>query len=56
MCSCHSILEYSDLFSRVKLSISSFCFIPGGGGVILFLQIPFCGPLKWPAAVKQLIK
>ena len=27
MYSCHSVLECSDLFSGVKLSIRSFCFI-----------------------------
>ena len=27
MCSCHSILEWLNLFSGVKLSIRLFCFI-----------------------------
>ena len=30
MYSCHSILECFNLFSRVKLSIRSFCFISQG--------------------------
>ena len=39
MYSCHSILECYNLFSGVRLSMRSFCFIPGTVGRISLLLV-----------------